>query len=114
MAGFGKKNAKETMLRAVMIHTAAEVLGKEAEVARVLYPEEVRSIFKSVVAAQDMEATSDETNYAMVGARTLINNREFVQEIMARWGQQAPRLEIGDIRRSQQIFTNTVQDFTGG
>lgn len=113
MAGFGKKNAKETMLRAIMIHTAAEVLTKEAEVARVLYPQEVRSIFNSVVAAQDMEATPDETNYAMVGARTLINNREFVQEIMARWVHQAARLEIDDIRRSQEIFANTVQDFTG-
>ena len=114
MAGFGKKNAKETMLRAIMIHTAAEVLTKEAEVARVLYPEEVRNIFNSVVAAQDMQATQDEVNYAMVGARTLIKNRDFVQDIIARWGHQAARLETDDIRRSQQIFSNTMQDFSGG
>jgi hypothetical protein len=111
MAGFGRKNARDTMLRAIMIHTAAEALSKEAEVSRVLYPNEMVNIFNSVVAEQDIEPSVDEYNYAMVGAKTLFNQRDFVQEILERWRDHDARLESADIRRSRNIFSNTLQDF---
>lgn len=111
MAGFGRKNARDTMLRAIMIHTAAEALSKETEVSRVLYPNEMVNIFNSVVAAQDIDPSVDEYNYAMVGAKTLFNQRDFVQEILERWRDHDARLESADIRRSRDIFSNTLQDF---
>lgn len=105
MTGFGKKNLRDTTLRAIIIHAAAEALDKEAAMAHALYTQEVVNILDSVIAAQDRELTRKEYDYAMAGVHALIKERDFAQDLISRWRNRTPRLESEDIRRSKQIFS---------
>lgn len=104
MPGFGKKNARETMLRAIMIHISAEVLIKEADAAHVLFTQEMNNVLDSVIAAQDTELTVREYNYVMAGVHILINESGFAHEITTRWHTHDARLKPEDIRRCKEIF----------
>ena len=75
-----------------------------AEVARVLYTQELIKLLDSVVVAQGKELTRKEYAYAIAGVHALIKERDFAQELISRWRREAARLETQDIRRSKQIF----------
>lgn len=105
MPGFGKKNATETMLRTIMIHSAVEVSTKELDVAHVAYSQEVNNILDGVIAAQAMDLTLKEYNTVLAGMHRLIDESDFAHEITTRWRTHAARLEPEDIRRSKRIFS---------
>jgi hypothetical protein len=111
MPAFGKKNGRDTMLRAIMIHAAAEMYAKEKDVSRVLYDGEMRKIVNRVFAAQEVDPDTNELSYVFMGAKALIKNRDFVSNIVSRWTYGKVNLESGDIRKSKEIFGNTLKDF---
>jgi hypothetical protein len=47
----------------------------------------------------------------MAGAKTLFNERNFVQEVLDRWSTHDARLMCQNLRCSHGIFANTPQDF---
>ncbi len=104
----GRKNARETLLRAIMIYTAVEVMFKGADSAHALFTQELSRVLDSVLAAQEMELTTHRYNYVVAGVHTLINEEGFVREIAARWQEHEARLNRDDIRRCEEIFSKAL------
>jgi hypothetical protein len=111
MPAFGKKDAQETMLRAIMIHSAAEMYAKEKDLRRVLYEDEMKNIVTRVFGAQKTEPGQNEFSYAMMGAKALIRNRDFISDIVSRWTYGKVSLDNEDVRKSKEIFGSTLKDF---
>ncbi len=65
MPGFGRKNARETLLRAIMIHTAIEVLSKESDPSHVLFSQDLNNILASVIREQEVELSASEFRYVI-------------------------------------------------
>ncbi len=94
-----------------MIHAAAEMYAKEKDVSRVLYDGEMRKIVNRVFAGQKIDPDTSELSYVFMGAKALIKNRDFVSNIVSRWTHGKVSLESEDIKKSKEVFENTLKDF---
>jgi len=104
MAGFGKKNARLTQLRAGMIHAAAQGYLKEVEFQRLLTDDEIRQILRSVYSGTVDNLTPREFDYAAAGTKALMRERTYVEELATRWTRGAIGIGYDDMKRLDRIL----------
>jgi hypothetical protein len=112
MAGFGKKNAKELNIRALMIHAAAEIFAQEKDVKRLLTRTEIEKIVKLVFSSHEHNPTPGEISYALAGTnRLVLGSRDYIETIVTRWRRGNVSLNKEDFDKVEEIFGNSLESY---
>jgi hypothetical protein len=104
MAGFGKKNARLTQLRAGMLHAAAQGYLREVEYQRLLTDDDIRQLLTSVFSGTVDNVTPREFDYAVSGTKALMRERSYVEELATRWTRGAIGIGYDDMKRLDRIL----------